>query len=659
MSGWIAATGSCGRCRSPGTVRRPHPPVSGDHMAAFSAVRPRGASRAGPDAGGSIPPFRDLVLRIHLVILGVLAALAGGALQTAAQTAVLPLDEVRPGMVGEGRTVFAGEEVESFGVEIVGVLDGAMPGRSIVLANLSGGPLAHTGVMQGMSGSPVYVDGRLLGAVAYAFPFAKDPICGITPFEEMVRFTEMPLGAVATPGGGTPALRFSPAGEPSFDPAPAPEIGIERDGRQLLPIRTPVAASGLSPAAHRIVAPLFRQLGMELSPSGFTGAAAQAGVSPLKPGSPVGATLIGGDLVLMASGTVTHVDEATGEVFAFGHPFTGLGTISIPMQAARVEANVASLSNSFRITSAGSPIGVWQQDRATGVRGRLGARARTIPLRIQVEGSRGGRRDYDLEIVDHDLYSPVLAFSALVAVLSQEERPAGTQTIRLGARIGVGDGRTLAVEDVFASASASVLTGAAALVAAPVALLLGNPVERIPVREIDVDISASEEAQAATLTRAWLRSSRVRPGGTATLRVAFRDFRGAEATRELEVPIPRSAAGSRLTLLVADALSVALSDQRQGVTGTPARVEQIYRAISRHRRQSRLYVRLVGSGRSAAVVGGEYLPSLPPSVRSVVSRDSSGGLTRELPASVLWEGHLDFDATVSGSRQLTLQVEAR
>lgn len=614
--------------------------------------------------GGSIPSFRDLALRAHLSGACLLAVLAGFASEANAQTAILPLEEVRPGMVGEGRTVFAGEEVESFGVEIVGVLDGAMPGRSIVLANLSGGPLSHTGVMQGMSGSPVYVDGRLLGAVAYAFPFAKDPICGITPFEEMVRFTEMPLGTGAAPGvAAAPGLRFSPAGEPSFDPAPVPEAGIERDGRQLLPIRTPVAASGLSPAAHRTLAPLFRQLGMELSPGGFTGAtsagAAQTGSSPLQPGSPVGATLIGGDLVLMASGTVTHVDEATGEVFAFGHPFTGLGTISIPMQAARVEANVASLSNSFRITSAGSPIGVWQQDRATGVRGRLGARARTIPMRIQVEGSRGGRRDYDLEIVDHDLFSPALAFSALVAVLSQEERPAGTQTIRLGARIGVGDGRTLAVEDVFASGAAGVLTGAAALVAAPVALLLGNPVERIPVREIEVDISASEEAQAATLSRAWLRSSRVRPGGTATLRVALRDFRGAEATRELEVPIPRSAAGSRLTLLVADALSVALSDQRQGVTGTPARVEQIYRAISRHRRQSRLYVRLVGTGRSAAVVGGEYLPSLPPSVRSVVSRDSSGGLTRELPASVLWEGHLDFDATVSGSRQLTLQVEAR
>lgn len=592
-----------------------------------------------------------------------LAIVAGSAPLAAAQTAILPLDEVRPGMVGEGRTVFAGEAVETFGVEIVGVLEGAMPGRSIVLANLSGGPLAHTGVMQGMSGSPVYVDGRLLGAVAYAFPFAKDPICGITPFEEMVRFTEMPL-APGGASGAAPALRFSAVGEPSFDPAPLPEIGIERDGRQLLPIRAPVAASGLNPAAHRVLAPLFRQLGMELAPGGLTGTggrgAAQTPANPaLGPGSPVGATLIGGDLVLMASGTVTHVDEATGEVFAFGHPFTGLGTISIPMQQARVEASVASLSNSFRLASAGAPIGVWQQDRATGIRGRLGARARTIPMQIRVEGSRGGRRDYQLELVDHDLFSPLLAFSGLVAILTQEERPAGTETIRLAARIGLAGGRTLAVEDIFASGSTGVLPGAAALVAAPLALLLGNPVERIPVRQIEVEIAASEEARAATLNRAWLRSSRVRPGERATLRVAVRDFRGGEAIRELEVPIPRSAAGRRLTLLVADAPSVALSDQRQGVTGVPTRVEQIYRAISRHRRQSRLYVRLVGSGRNAAVVGGEYLPSLPPSVRSVVSRDSSGGLTRELSTSVLWEGHLDFDATVTGSRQLTLQVESR
>ena len=595
-----------------------------------------------------------------------LLPLAGVPSEVAAQPAVLPLAEVRPGMVGEGRTVFSGDEIETFGVEIVGVLEGAMPGRSIVLANLSGGPLAHTGVLQGMSGSPVYVDGRLLGAVAYAFPFARDPICGITPFEEMVRFTEEPAAGGSLAGSG-PALRFTDEGLPSLDPPPAPRAALGTDGRQLLPIRAPVAASGLSPEAHRLLAPLFRQLGMEISPGGLgarrafaeNGSGQEEGPARLAPGSPVGATLIGGDLVFMASGTVTHLDEATGEVYAFGHPFTGLGTISIPMQEARVEAAVASLANSFRLASAGAPIGVWRQDRATGIRGRLGSRARMIPMAIEVRGSRGARRDYALELADHDLLSPALAFAGLTAILAQEERPAGAQTIRLAARIGTAGGRTLPIEDIFASGAGGVVTPAAALVAAPVALLLGNPVERIPVRSIEVEITASEEARTAALSRAWMRSSRVRPNEAAALRVAVRDFRGAERVRELEVPIPAGAAGGRLRLIVGDAQTTTLSDLAQGVSDTPARVEQIFRAISGRRRQSRLYVRLVGEARSAAVVGGEYLPSLPPSIRSVLSHDSSGGLRRGLRTSVLWEGHLDFDAAVTGFRELTLEVEAR
>ena len=354
-----------------------------------------------------------------------------------------------------------------------------MPGRSIVLANLSGGPLDHTGVMQGMSGSPVFVEGRLLGAVAYAFPFSRDPICGITPFEEMIRFTE--TSARGPAAASAAALRFTPEGLPSFDLGA--EAGFVSGGRLLLPIRTPVAASGLGPGARQVLAPVFRQLGMEISPGGLTvprSSRAQGEAPRLGPGSPVGATLIGGDLVLMASGTVTHVDEATGEVYAFGHPFTGLGSISIPMQEAQVEASVASLFTSFRLASAGAPIGVWRQDRATGIRGS----SATAPGRSQcgpgVDGSRGGRRDYNLELVDHDLLSPVLAFTALASVLGAGGTPAGAQTIRLGARIGLAGGRTVSVEDTFASGGSGVITPAAALVAAPLALLLGNPVERDP-----------------------------------------------------------------------------------------------------------------------------------------------------------------------------------
>lgn len=617
-----------------------------------------------------------------------LLALAAASLvapAAASAQAILPLDEVRAGMTGEGRTVFAGDRIETFGVEILGVLRNPFPGRSIVLARLSGGPLEHTGVMQGMSGSPVYVDGRLVGAVAYAFPFSRDPICGITPFEEMLRFTEAPVGnsasgagdAAAGRGGLAPVLRFSPEGAPSLDPPlsggnAAPALA---GAGAPAPILSPVSVSGLDPAVAGVIAPVFRQLGMEIAPGGVSvGGSATTGGGPQRgepagepageppapvPGSPIGATLIGGDLVMMASGTVTHVDEATGEVFAFGHPFTGLGTLAVPMQEARVEAAVASLANSFKLTSAGRPLGVWRQDRATGVRGELGARAPLVPLELTVGGSRGARRTYRLELVDHDLLTPLLAFSGLMSALAQEERLSGPQTMRLEARLGVAGGRTLALEDVFASGASGSLQQAAALVAAPIALLLGNPLERIPVRRVEVEVSATETARTAALTRAWIESARVRPGETVTLQVATRDYRGEERVKELSVPIPASAAGQRLELLVGDSRAAAAADRAEGAGSAPRRVEQIFRVISRHRRQSRLYVRLAGTGRTAAVVGGEYLPSLPPSVRSVLSRDSSGGFTRSLSSSVLWEGHLDFDAAVSGTRRLEIEVEAR
>ena len=636
---------------------------------------------------GRIPPAVGRALRRRTLAFLAAPAIFGSvalAPTAASAQAILPLDEVRAGMTGEGRTVFAGDRIETFGVEILGVLRNPFPGRSIVLARLSGGPLEHTGVMQGMSGSPVYVDGRLVGAVAYAFPFSRDPICGITPFEEMLRFTEAPVGnpasgaADAAAGRGlAPVLRFSPEGVPSLDPplpggSAAPALA---GAGAPAPILSPVSVSGLDPAVAGVIAPVFRQLGMEIAPGGVsvggsltTGGGPQdgepagesAGEPPAPvPGSPIGATLIGGDLVMMASGTVTHVDEATGEVFAFGHPFTGLGTLAVPMQEARVEAAVASLANSFKLTSAGRPLGVWRQDRATGVRGELGARAPLVPLELTVGGSRGARRTYRLELVDHDLLTPLLAFSGLMSALAQEERLSGPQTMRLEARLGVAGGRTLALEDVFASGASGSLQQAAALVAAPIALLLGNPLERIPVRRVEVEVSATETARTAALTRAWIESARVRPGETVTLQVATRDYRGEERVKELAVPIPASAAGQRLELLVGDSRAAAAADRAEGAGSAPRRVEQIFRVISRHRRQSRLYVRLAGTGRTAAVVGGEYLPSLPPSVRSVLSRDSSGGFTRSLSSSVLWEGHLDFDAAVSGTRRLEIEVEAR
>ncbi len=584
---------------------------------------------------------------VPLLVLA-LAAPAG------AQAPFLPFDEVRGGMTGEGRTSLGGDRMETFSVEVVGVLRGALPGRNIILANLSGANLEHTGVMQGMSGSPVYVDGRLVGAVAFAFPFAKDAICGITPFEEMVRFSNSSAPQAA---GAASFLDFSGDGAPVVN-AP-PTLRADAGDAALVPIRTAVAVSGLAPAAESLLAPLYAGLGMAIAPGGRT--AQNGGEDPprLAPGSAVGATLIGGDMVFMANGTVTHVDEATGEVYAFGHPFLGLGDISIPMQAARVEAVVASLSNSFLMASAGERIGAWTHDGSTGIRGQLGMRPQTIPLRIRMGTSRGVRSEYALELASIDALTPLLAFSGLVAILGAEESQSAPHTLRVSARIALGDGRVLPVEDVFASTAGATLLAAGQLVAAPIQLLLANPLERIPVREIDVEATAAPGARAARVTRAWFESSRVRPGATAPLRITTRDYRGTERTRSLDVPIPESAAGARLQVVLADANAMLTSAVTRATSGPPVHVEQIFRAISRHPRASRLYARLIRTDRDAVVVRGDYLPSLPPSVRSVIARDASGTSGGALRSSVLWEGHLDFDATVTGSRRLALEVEAR
>ncbi len=577
-----------------------------------------------------------------------------------AQVDILPLDEVRSGMIGEGRTSLSGNRMETFSAEVVGVLRGALPGRNIILARLSGANLEHTGVMQGMSGSPVHVEGRLMGAVAYAFPFAKDPICGITPFEEMVRFSASPR---PESGGGPGVLGFSHDGTPFVEPPPRMHAAVE-DGR-LQPIRTPVSVSGLPPAAESLLAPLYSGLGMALLPGGRSASGQDDSGQDdnedpprLVPGSPVGATLIGGDMVLMANGTVTHVDASSGEVFAFGHPFLSLGNISIPMQEVRVEAEIASLSSSFIMASAGRQVGAWSHDGSTGIRGVLGVRPQMVPMTIRLVTSRGARSEYSLQLANIDSLTPLLAFSGLVSILAAEESQAGPQTLHVNARITLDDGRVLPVEDVLASASGSTIGNAGALVAAPLALLLANPLERIPVRGIEVEVAASAGARTARVTRAWFDSSRVRPGGTASLVVTLRDHQGAERTRTLDIPIPDGAAGSRLRVLLADSATM-LASAVTRATGTPERVEQIYRAISRQPRQSRLHVRLMRTDRNALVMGGDYLPSLPPSVRSVIARDSSGAATNTLGASILWEGHIEFDATVTGARRLTLEVDPR
>jgi hypothetical protein len=590
---------------------------------------------------------------------------------SAAAVESIPIEQIRPGMVGEGRTVFSGETIESFKVTVLGVLRNYGPNQNLILAELEGGPLSHTGVIAGMSGSPVYVDGKLIGAVSYAFPFAKDPIAGITPFQEMVDATSTPTtrrAAVAPEFPLTPE-KLAAIAPPRPEPVRLQGLsltGVDRLtphlGKLLAPIATPAAMVGFSPESFETVAPLLRQFGIEPVMGGgmvvSTASAAQPRAEPPKmaPGGSIGVGLVTGDLQIAAGGTVTHVDTASGEVYAFGHPLFNLGPIEYPMTRSEVQVVLPSLMNSTKMASSGETIGTWVQDRATAIKGVLSVRPRMIPMHVSVQTSRGQEKSYDLEIVNDELFSPVLAYASLISILQSTERQFGSQTVKVSAWVETTSDRRINIEDVFADQQAAV--SASAMVAAPLAFLLTNDFENVTLREIRVQVEASEQPQTARLLRAWLSTDEVAPGGKVTLKLLLRSYRGEEILESVDVEIPPYVRSGSLRLMVADADTLSSVERREARQEfVPKDMDQLVRAINSLRRNNRLYVRLSRVNASGAIVAGEYLTSLPPSVINVLEDDDSSSGFTPISSSTFWEHEIVTDFSVTGARILPLEVK--
>src|SRR6478735_1440624 len=361
-----------------------------------------------------------------------------------AQTATMPLDQVRPGMTGIGRTVFAGTKLEDFKVEVLGVMRNVLaPKRNLILARLDGGPLAKTGVIAGMSGSPVYIDGKLVGAVSYSLgQFSTEAIAGITPIAEMLDATMMPPVArashpVAISFPATPqqlmAIWSRDLGRARAfvdDPSQALVLsGVSNDltrmSAMLRPIAVPMIASGfetsvLDPLSATLSAAGF--LPMSNSQSATTAKSNR----PLQPGDAVGVGLLTGDFELGATGTVTHVDGD--RVYAFGHPLYNLGPTEFPMTRAYVYTVLPSLASSFKLSTTGEVIGTFLQDRATAIAGRVGPGPRTIPITLTLEAERGQKHTFRYDVVNDQMFTPLMTYAALLNTLSSYERQYGATT---------------------------------------------------------------------------------------------------------------------------------------------------------------------------------------------------------------------------------------
>lgn len=598
-----------------------------------------------------------MLLRTFAPLLKTVVLLVGVALPAHAQVSILPFDQVKPGMKGTGRTVFEGTEIVEFDVEILGLLPNISPDQDLILGRCSGGPLAETGVLSGMSGSPVYIDGKLVGAVAYSWGFSKEAIAGITPIEEMLAVA----GTAGEPGlrsalpAGVDGIRRlrSAATLQSFFSGQVDRLAA-RSGAGT-PLSIPLSVGGIGPSGLSAIAPDLRRAGFV--PLQGTSSAGDAGSAvEIAPGSAVGVKLVRGDIEMAATGTATWREGD--RVLAFGHPLFGLGNVDLPLTGARVEALLPSLHQSSRIATPLAEVGALRQDRVSAVAGTLGATPAMIPVRVHYADGSGGTRDYAFDVADDPLLAPLLLYFSLNGILASRDRGFGSATLRVveGSVIKMIGEEDVELDNLFSGPTALLYaTGTSAYI---LHLLLNNDWAPPRIAAVNLILEFEEAPKTARIQRVTLDRYQVLPGDDVRLSVVVRPYRGPDIALETEISIPTETRPGPLELQVGGALAVSRSESGSHQEPIlPRDLTQFIWLINHLRRNDRVYV-LASSVDDGVFLGGARLPNLPPSVASVLSRPRSKGNFAVIPQRAILEVEIPTEFSVEGLSRIQIEVES-
>jgi hypothetical protein len=579
-----------------------------------------------------------------------LAALLAPVLLFAA-VPTMPLEDVKPGMRGTGRTVFQGNAVETFEVEILGVLENLGPKQSVILGRLSGGPLEKTGIMQGMSGSPVYIDGKLVGAVALTFSFSKEPIAGIRPIREMLE-----IGRTE----GPPQRAWAPIREPIELLEPPADVLAGRS--RLVEIATPLSMGGFTRGTLEHFAAKLRAFGLEPT-QGFSGGGTPTegfgNPKLIQPGSMISVQLLSGDMSIGAEGTVTHVDGSN--IYGFGHRFLSVGTTEMPFARAEVIALLPNLATSFKISASREWMGSITQDRSVGVAGYLGKRAAMVPFRIAVsdpESRQPQNINYRMQMVNDRVLAPLLVQMALYSAIEATERTLGTGSFRVSGRIEFeGSMPPIQLNNAY-TGDFNVPLQASLGTAIPLAYVMQSGFEALKLKNIDIRVESFDRKKQFQIDQVWASAREVRPGDTVELTAVLAGENGVELTRKVSYTVPIGAPVGTLYFTVADAASANLNEYQQLLTTAPRSPSQLVSFINGLRGSDKAYVR-IWRAHAAYAVQGQDMPDPPPSVSMILARTQMS-----LAANALWRGskvaELEFpadDAVVTGSK--TVQVEVK
>ncbi|BDU77773.1 hypothetical protein METESE_27310 [Mesoterricola sediminis] len=586
-------------------------------------------------------PLRSLILSLSL-------ALAAAPAFSSEPPGLMHLPDVKAGMKGTGRTVFQGGKIETFNFEVLGVLRNVAPGHSYILIRASGGPLAQTGILAGMSGSPCYIDGKLIGAVAIGWGFEKEPIGGVTPIGEMLEGLKDLSDA---PAPRTPLIL--PKLEPpkvlktalSGGMIPMSELlGPQEvpNGGQMLPL--PVYGASTAPE----FAPFWQ--GLPLRPMAAPGGGSGGGEpSPLEPGGMVAINLVQGDFNISAAGTITYVSGK--KVYCFGHQLYNLGPVDLPLWSATVAACLPSVNESFKIASPVAPAGALRLDRAMGVAGLLGAEPRTVSMRLGL--NLGGRRNLNLrfELMDHPLLTPNLAAITLAQALSAHVKGQGFQSLSLQGNIKVAGHPPIEIENMVADLNGTRL---ASYLGGVLQTLTLNPWERANIEGISLTVKAEDRLDLTAIAGVRTLKARVKRGSTLPVYVMLQNIQGSRESVVMNLFVPPSARPGKATLLVGDGFSLVQADPDERAIDLSS-LGDLVRMLNGGLKNNHAYALLV-QAQPGAGLRGSRIEGIPPTVVSMLGADGDLNANR-LQRQIISRAVLPLESEVRGLTAMELEVE--
>ncbi len=563
------------------------------------------------------------------------------------------MDEITPGMTGHGLTVFKGFKVERFSVKVIDVLPNFLPKQDIFLVRVDHPVVKRTGVIGGMSGSPIYFNGKLAGALAYGWRFSKDPIAGITPIGDMLKLMDRKLRAPSAA-----ARKAAYRGRRTLDRMAIRSLSrrdrwwrlpglvtAPRPGTQLIPVTVPLSAAGFSRQAMDLLRDGFSRFGFEPVQGGGTGKV--EGPARFQNGGTLGVQLVKGDISLTSTGTVTLVQGD--RVLGFGHRMLNAGEIYLPTTTAKIAHCLSSLSRSFKISSPARTIGSLTQDRQAGVLGDTSRTADTVPMKLTMTTLGGDKSVYNMTMASHRLLTPNLVRSIAASALGEALTDVDHATFTVHTRLSLKGRKPFTLTEHFYAKSGvrmAMILGSRGLKA--VSKILDNPFEPVTLERVDMEILTHFAHEMVQITGLSLSSNVVAPGARVNVRVSYRPHGGKEFSKTYPLQIPADLDGAVLKLEAAAGSAVRRQlAEPEDLTGYMETLRSDFGA-----RALVLSLSVPGKGLK---VRGQVIRSLPDSI--IDSLNTGTGVRSDKLFKMVTHNAFKTSPVLAGKKSLRLRVQ--